>query len=177
MRLLSFFVALLLLVFLLPDCSGDPRLATTMNSRRKPLYDFFNDIRLAIAAEFPDHPRLPDFLEKTKTYLESQQAQDLYKLGGMYYEHNLNRQQGAYEYEDRFFENGCIIHIVLYPPEQEILWKNLQGYHKGSGKQIGQNFLFYQVFTAKPTDEAFETRIVEIINEQLATQAAALAQL
>jgi hypothetical protein len=155
LRPFSVLTAFFLAALVLSDCAGDDRLATTLNSRRKPLYAFFNDVRLAIAKEFPDHARLPDFLEKTKTHLESKDAQDLYKLSGMYFEHNLNRKEGAYEYEDRFFANGCIIHVILYPPEQEILWENLQGYRKGGGKQIGQNFLFHQVFTAQPTDTIF----------------------
>jgi hypothetical protein len=177
LRPFAVFAILLLIGILLPDCTGDAQLASTLNSRRKPLYAFFNDVRLAIDREFPDHPRLPDFLEKTKTHLESQEAQSLYKLSGMYYEHNLNREEGAYDYADRFFADGCIIHIILYPPEQEILWENLQGYNKGGGKQIGQNFLFHQVFTAQPADTAFEARVVAIIDEQVSKHAAALAQL
>lgn len=167
-------LTLLVLSAIVVSCNDDPRLASTLNAQRKPLYAFFNDVRLDIEAALPNHPRLPEFMDKTKNFLESQESQDLYKLSGMYFEYNLNREEGAYEYEDRFFDNGCIVHIILYPADQQILWQNLQGYNKGGGMQVGRNFLFHQVFSAQPTDEVFEQTIVEIINNNVEKHAAAL---
>ncbi|MEL7220510.1 MAG: hypothetical protein AAGJ93_04275, partial [Bacteroidota bacterium] len=148
----------LLILFFFSACSGtDDRLATSTSPKRAVFYDFFNDVRLEVAAlEEAGEERLADFTTETKKFLENREAQEKYKLAGFYFEKGLNRQKGAYDYADRFFPNGCVIHLIIYPPEQEAIWTSLQGYNKGKGKQVGQNYVFYQVFTANPTDEALE---------------------
>jgi len=49
------------------------------------------------------------------------------------------------------------------------------GVDRGRGKQVGRNFVYYQVFSAKPTDVDLETKINEIIEQNLEKHAAAIA--
>ena len=157
-----------MIVGILSSCGpSDSRLAKAPGPNFQPYYDFFNDIRLEIADLQEQHPRLEGFLEQTKDFLESRESQKLYDLSGLYFEKNLNRQQGAYDYADRFFENGMVLHFIIYPPKERYRYEALLGKNKGHGKQVGQQFVYYQVFTANPTDLDLEEAIKSIVDRNI----------
>ncbi|MEL6655773.1 MAG: hypothetical protein AAFY48_21235 [Bacteroidota bacterium] len=156
--------------------SGDDRLASS-SAKRQPYYDFFNDVRLEIADLEAQYSRLDGFTSETKKFLENRGAQQKYKIGGFYFEKGLNREQGAYDYADRFFPDGAVIHCIIYPPEQQSIWQNLLGYNKGKGKQVGQNYVYYQVFTAQPEDTDLEQKIETIIERNMEKHAAQIGAL
>lgn len=166
--------SLLFLLFCFSSCSkGNDQLANSTSPKRAVFFDFFNDIRLEIAAlEEAGEDRLAGFTVDTKKFLENRDAQERYKIAGFYFEKGLDREKGAYDYADRFFSNGCVIHVIVYPPEQEAIWQSLQGYNKGTGKQVGQNYVFYQIFTANPTDDALESKITAIVDQNITKHAA-----
>jgi hypothetical protein len=167
-------LSLVFLLILIASCSTkDDRLATTSSPKRTVYFDFFNDVRLGIAdLEEAGEDRLSGFTTETLKFLENREAQEKYKIGGFYFEKGLDREKGAYDYADRFFSNGCVIHVIVYPPDQQGVWQSLQGYNKGKGKQVGQNYVFYQVFTANPTDEVLEAKINTIIEQNITKHAA-----
>ncbi|MEZ4986578.1 MAG: hypothetical protein R2795_16335 [Saprospiraceae bacterium] len=168
---------LLSIGMLLLGCSPtDPMDAQTPSSLREPFFDFFNAIRREVHTLEEEYPRIAGFGTETKAFLENRESQALYKIAGFYFERNLNREQGAYNYADRFFDDGCVIHCIVYPPEQVVVWQNLQGYNKGKGKQVGVNFVYYQVFTAHPEDIALENRIGHIIEQKMEEYAATIGQ-
>ncbi len=162
-------------LFLLPIvvllcCSCGPqddREAKAIAPNRQVYYDFFNDIRLEIAPLEEEHSRLEGFMEETKIFLESRETQGYYDLTGMYFERNLNREEGAYDYEDRFFDDGMVIHFIVYPPQEMFRYEGLLGVNKGYGKQVGQNFVYYQIFSAKPTDTELEEEIKSIVERNI----------
>ena len=161
-------VVLGLLFGILSACGpSDDRLAQAPGPNLQPYYDFFNDIRLEIADLQEEYPRLEGFLEETKDYLESRESQQLYDLSGLYFEKNLNRQQGAHNYADRFFEDGMVLHFIVYPAKEQFRFEQLLGRNKGYGKQVGQQFVYYQVFTAKPTDLELEEAIKNIVDRNI----------
>jgi hypothetical protein len=167
-------LSLVFLLLLIASCGAkDDRLATSNSPKRTVYFDFFNDVRLGIAAlEEAGEDRLTGFTTETLSFLENREAQEKYKIGGFYFEKGLDREKGAYDYADRFFPNGCVIHVIVYPPEQEGVWQSLQGYNKGEGKQVGQNYVFYQVFTANPVDDVLEAKIKVIIEQNIVKHAA-----
>ncbi len=171
------YILLFSFFFLLTNCGEtDERIARSSSPKRQEIYDFMNDVRLEIA-EFEQHyTRLNDFVEETKTFLQSRDAQSYYKISGLYFEKNLNREKGAYNYEDRFFDNGMMIHVIIYPPSQKGVWQAVLGIDKGKGKQVGRNFIYYQVFTAQPTDETLENKINEIIERNIEKYAAQIGE-
>ena len=67
-----------------------------------------------------------------------------------------------------------MIHCIVYPPEQQGIWQNLLGYNKGKGKQVGQNYVYYQVFTAQPEDTELEQKIETIIEQNMEKHAAGI---
>lgn len=162
-------------ILLLVGCApANPNEAKCFSPKRQVIYDFFNEVRYEVAGLTKDYARLDGFQKETKSFLESKSAQGHYKIAGLYYERGLNRQKGAHQYEDRFFADGMIVHLIVYPPDQEQVWKNLIGFNKGKGKQVGNNFVFYQVFTAQPTDEALENKINTIIENKIKAHASAI---
>ena len=144
----------------------DDRLAQSTSPKRAAIFAFFNAVRLDLANEEEYNSRLDGFTEETKVFLEYRQAQSLYRIAGMYFEKNLDREHGAYEYADRFYDEGLVIHLIIYPPDQEYIWESLLGYNKGKGKQVGTNFVYYKVFTANPPDLGMEEKITAIIEKQ-----------
>lgn len=168
---------LLVLVSLISCRETDERLAKSPASRLDNIYDFFNDVRLDIIEMEAEYPYLENFTDDTRKFLENKKAQKLYQLAGLYFEKGLNREKGAYEYEDRFFEEGMVLHLIVFPPEQEFAWKSRIGVDKGQGKQLGQNFIYYQIFTAHPTDDDLEAKINTIIEQNIKKHAAALSEL
>jgi hypothetical protein len=52
----------------------------------------------------------------------------------------------------------------------------LLGYNKGKGKQVGTNFVYYQVFTANPPDLGLEEKITAIIESNIEKYAATIGQ-
>lgn len=167
MTRIQLFSLILITIFSSACGSRDERIATSFSPSRQVYYDFFNDIRLEIAELEPDYKSLEGFTEMTKTYLESKESQRLYQLTGVYFEKNKNREQGAYEYEDRFFVNGSQLHFIVYPPEEKVRYETALGVNKGYGKQVGQNYVYYQVFTANPTDEVLENKIKTIVENNI----------
>lgn len=167
----------ILLVFLSTCGGGDDRLATTSSPKRQVFYDFFNDIRMEIAELEAQYSRLDGFTVETKKFLENRAAQQKYKIGGFYFEKGLNREKGAHDYADRFYPDGAVIHCIVYPPDQQGVWQNLLGYNKGKGIQVGQNYVFYQVFTAQPTDTDLEHKIEAIIERNMEKHAAEIGVL
>ena len=172
-----FLTSLCLLAIMLVACGGgDDRLAST-TAKRQPYFDFFNDVRVEIADLEAQYSRLDGFTTETKKFLENRAAQQKYRVGGFYFEKGLNREKGAYDYADRFFPDGAVIHCIIYPPEQQGIWQNLLGYNKGKGKQVGQNYVYYQVFTAQPEDTDLERKIETIIERNMEKHAAQIGAL
>lgn len=169
-----FFSGLIFLSLLVACGGSDDRIATTNSPKRQVFFDFFNDIRLEVAELEPRYSRLDGFTTQTKKFLENRTAQEKYKIGGFYFEKGLNREQGAYDYADRFYPDGAVIHCIVYPPEQQGIWQNLLGYNKGKGKQVGQNYVYYQVFTAQPEDTELEQKIETIIEQNMEKHAAGI---
>ncbi|MGK0366572.1 MAG: hypothetical protein ACI85O_003647 [Saprospiraceae bacterium] len=159
-RLLTFF---LLIALLNISCNSDPKLAYPSDSNEQLLYDFFNDIRLQVSVLEPGRKQLQGWTRETKQYLENAGAQKLYKTAGLYFELNKNREKGAHDYADRFFDNGCQIHIIVYPPEQHKRYSENIGRRKTYGRQLGKHSVLYQVFTAQPDNPALEDDIKTII--------------
>lgn len=173
----STFILPLLSISLLFSCGGaDDRLATS-TPKRQPFFDFFNDVRMEVAELEPQYSRLDGFTAETKKFLENRTAQQKYKIGGFYFEKGLNREQGAYDYADRFYPDGAVIHCIVYPPDQQGVWQNLLGFNKGKGKQVGQNYVYYQVFTAQPEDTELEQKIEAIIERNMEKHAASIGVL
>ena len=166
------------LIMLLFACGGsDDRLASSSSPKRQPFFDFFNDIRLEISELENQYSRLDGFTAETKKFLENRTAQQKYKIGGFYFEKGLNREQGAHDYADRFYPDGAVIHCIVYPPDQQGVWQNLLGFNKGKGIQVGQNYVYYQVFTAQPTDTDLENKIEAIIERNMEKHAAKIGAL
>jgi hypothetical protein len=172
------FTFLSVIAFTLMACGPDDRVASSFSPKRQVFYDFFNDIRLEVADLEGSYSRLEGFTEDTKHFLESREAQERYSIAGFYFEKGLDREQGAYNYEDRFDDNGCVILVIAYPPHEQSIWQTrLQMNERGKGKQVGQNYVFYQVFTAKPRDADLENKINTIIEQQMENHAATIGQL
>ncbi|WP_367389852.1 hypothetical protein [Lewinella sp. LCG006] len=176
--LLLRFIILWVVSFSLFACGADDRIASSFSPKRQVFYDFFNDIRLEVADLEGAYSRLEGFTEDTKNFLESREAQERYSIAGFYFEKGLDREQGAYNYEDRFEEDGCVILVIAYPPHEQSIWQTrLQNNERGKGKQVGQNYVFYQVFTAKPRDADLEQKINTIIEKQMENHAATIGKL
>lgn len=167
---------LLALVSIISCGKTDERLAESPTSRLDAIYDFFNDVRLEIIEIESQYPYLENFTEDTRKFLENKKAQKLFQLAGLYFEKGLDREKGAYEYEDRFFEKGMVLHLIILPPTQETAWKSRIGVDKGQGKQVGQNFIYYQTFTAQPVDDDLEAKINTIIEQNIKKHAAELSE-
>ena len=58
--------------------------------------------------------------------------------------------------------------------ENRTAQENLLGYNKGKGKQVGQNYVYYQVFTAQPEDTELEQKIETIIEQNMEKHAAGI---
>lgn len=157
------FISFSILVLLANACQSDSQLAEAPDRSEQLLYDFFNDIRLEVAKLEPTRPQLKGWTKETKQYLENSRAQKLYTTAGLYFELNKNREKGAYDYADRFFDNGCQIHIVVYPPSEHERYSKNIGRRKTYGRQLGRHFVLYQVFTAQPDNPALENDIKSII--------------
>ena len=142
-------------------------LAKPLAPSRQPYYDFFNDVRLEIGELEPLYPRLENFMEETRNYLENKDAQSLYRIAGLYFEKNKNREQGAWNYEDRFFVNGCQLHFIVYPMDQYGVFQNVVGIRKGYGRELPGSLVYYQIFTANPTDSLLETEIKTIVERNI----------
>lgn len=171
----TFIVATTLLVF---SCGTDDRVANSFSPKRQVFYDFFNDIRLQVSDMEEVYSRLDGFTADTKNFLESREAQERYSIAGFYFEKGLDREQGAYRYEDRFHEDGCVILVIAYPPHEQAIWETrFETNERGKGKQVGQNYIFYQVFTAKPQDIDLENKINTIIEQQIEKHAARIGKL
>jgi len=158
-----FFVVFLFIALLSISCNSDPKLAYPSDSSEQLLYDFFNDIRLQVSVLEPGRKQLKGWTRETKQYLENARAQKMYKTAGLYFELNKNREKGAHDYADRFFDNGCQIHIIVYPPEQNERYAANIGRRKTYGRQLGKHYVLYQVFTAQPENPALEDDIKTII--------------
>lgn len=172
------FAFLWILAFSVMACGADDRMASSFSPKRQVFYDFFNDIRLKVADLEDAYPRLQGFTESTKSFLESREAQERYSIAGLYFEQGLDRQQGAYNYEDRFAADGCVILVIVYPPQDQSIWQTrLNNNERGKGKQVGQNYVFYQVFTAQPRDASLEAKINTIIEQEIANHAATIGKL
>lgn len=167
-----------ILLFAISACGGgDDHSANSSSPKRQPFFDFFNDIRAEVGELEAQYSRLDGFTVETKKFLENRTAQQKYKIGGFYFEKGLNREKGAHDYADRFYPDGAVIHCIVYPPEQQGIWQNLLGYNKGKGKQVGQNYVYYQVFTAQPTDTDLEQKIEAIIERNMEKHAAQIGML
>lgn len=166
------------MILTLMTCGPDDRVASSFSPKRQVFYDFFNDIRLEVADLEDDYPHLAGFTEDTKLFLESREAQERYSLAGFYFEKGLDREQGAYNYAERFEDNGCVILVIVYPPNDQSIWETrLQMNERGKGKQVGQNYVFYQVFTAQPMNADLENKINTIIEQQMENHAATIGKL
>jgi len=167
---------LLIMIVTIVSCGKtDERLAESRSSKLNGVYHFFNDVRLDIIELEPQYNRLENFAIETKKFLESKKSQELYEVAGLYFEKRLNREKGAIEYEDRFLADGMVLHLIVFPPKEELAWKNALGDRKGKGKQVGVNFIYYQTFTAQPTDEILEKKINKIIEQNIEKHAADLS--
>ena len=167
-----------IMVFTLIACGADDHTAIAFSPKRQAFYDFFNDIRSEVADLEGSYSRLEGFTEDTRNFLESREAQERYSIAGLYFEKGLDREQGAYNYEDRFEDDGCVILVIAYPPHEQSIWQTrLQNNERGKGKQVGQNYVFYQVFTAQPRDAGLENKINTIIEQQIERHAATIGKL
>ncbi len=172
------FTFIVAITFLILGCGTDDRVAASFSPKRQVFYDFFNDIRLQVSDMEEVYSRLDGFTADTKSFLESREAQERYSIAGFYFEKGLDREQGAYRYEDRFHEDGCVILVIAYPPHEQSIWQTrLEKNERGKGKQVGQNYLFYQVFTAKPQDIDLENKINTIIEQQIEKHAARIGKI
>jgi len=175
-RFLAFGGCWISLLITLTCSHTDDRLAQSTSSKRAEVFAFFNAVRLDLATEEGSYSRLEGFTEGTKTFLEDRKAQSLYRIAGMYFEKNLDREQGAYEYADRFYGEGLVVHLIIYPSDEEYIWESLLGKDKGKGKQVGSNFVYYQVFTANPPDPDLEEKITLVIENNINKYAATIGQ-
>lgn len=142
---------------------GDPKLAYPSDSREQILYDFFNDVRLEVGVLEPGRAQLKGWMQETKQYLESARMQKMYKVAGMYFEVNKDRTKRGQNLAKRFFDNGCQIHIMIYPIEQKESFKESIGVDGTYGSDMGKYYVVYQVYTSQPENRDFEGDIKEII--------------
>jgi hypothetical protein len=156
---------------------GDSGAANPSSPKRQVYFYFFNDIRQEIGALEEQYSRLANFTANTKTFLESREAQKTYVIGSFYFEKGLDRERGAINYADRFADDGIVVLVAIYTErEKEIYTARLEKNERSVGKQVGQNYVFYQAFTAKPRDEELEKKINNIIARQIEAHAATIAQ-
>lgn len=175
-KIIHHFLLFIILATAVSCGETDERFAESPSSKLKGVYRFFNDVRLDVLELEPEYSQLENFTKETKKYLQSKTSQKLYEVAGLYFEKRLNREQGAIEYEDRFLEDGMVLNLIVFSPKEEITWKNSLGYRKGKGKQVGVNFIYYQVFTAQPINEALEDKINAIIEQNIEKHAAELSR-
>lgn len=159
--------ALLALLFLLPGCESDPRIAKAPGSHRKIFYEYFNDIRLQIAELEKTHVQLENFTRDTRAFLESREAQSRYEVCGLYFERGKDRSRGAYNLADRFFTGGCQIHLIFYTENEFERFEAVKNKDKAKGVEIDGYLFYYQVFTANPASEGLEKELAGIIENTL----------
>ena len=160
---------LLFLIFILIGSCGpsDSRVAVPPDPDKQAFYDFFNDVRLQIDERAGSSPHLATWIEQTKAFLESSDVQRMYRVAGVYFENHKNREQGAWSFEDRFFDNGAQIHLVFYPLKDKERYQDEIGKDKTFAKEVADYLFVYQLFTANPTDEKLERNLRSIVEQTL----------
>jgi len=164
-RLLAFFLSIAL--FSISCDTSDPKLAYPADSSEQLLYDFFNDVRLQVAVLEPGRKQLEGWMPITKEYLESSRMQKMYQVAGMYFEANKDRTRGG-SLAKRFFDNGCQIHIMIYPVEEQSKFTESIGVDGTYGGEMGKYYVVYQIYTAQPERREFEADVKAIIEDVIA---------
>ena len=165
-HLLALFLSITL--FSISCDTKDPKLAYPSDSSEQLLYDFFNEVRLQVSVLEPGRERLKNWTQETKAYLESTRMQKMYQVAGLYFEVNKDKTKGGRNLAKRFFDNGCQIHIMIYPIEQKESFSQSIGVDGTFGGEMGKYYLVYQVFTAQPENREFEDDIKTIIERVMA---------
>lgn len=159
----SFIGLLLVMSFICLSCQGDPRVAKTPGSHRKVFYEYYNDIRLQIAELEATHPQLENWTGSTKAFLENKSAQTAYEVVGLYFEKGKDRTRGAHDLADRFFTDGCQIHLIFYTEDERDRYEAVKNRDKAHGQEIDGYLFYYQVFTANPSATELEQQINNIL--------------